>query len=364
MIAISAFAAYAALSAIWAAEPDEALVKPAVMLAAMFAVFAGAHSVPSLEHKRLYQASIALIAGALCAALFLTIEFLSGGAVTIAAMNLIPMLQPDGLKRILIVDGRVTDLNLSELNQGVAVVAFLIWPGLLAISTLPSSRRKVFSLLFFVSLAVPIVLSEHASSQIGLAVSALILPLAWLRPRTVIRLLAVVWCLSFVLVLPLDHLAYKADLHRAQWLPRSAQARIIIWDYTAERFFKRPLLGIGANSTKGAKAMRQDPPEWPEGFVYPRATGHHAHNLFLQTLYELGLVGAILAAIAGAAVILRMALLPWQAQPYAAAAFTVFYVIAGLAWGMWHAWLICAVGLLVLYVLLPAAFYRNAPSTP
>jgi len=258
----------------------------------------------------------------------------------------------------------VIRMNMSELNQNVAVLAFQLWPGLLALSTLQWSRRRLFSLLFFLALAVPIALSQHASSQIGLIASALILPLAWVRPRTVIRGLAVAWCLGFVLMLPLDHLAYKADLHRAEWLPKSAQARIIIWDYTAERVLERPWLGIGADSTKGVKAENATPPEQPEGLVYPRATGHHAHSIFLQTLYELGVVGAILVAIAGAAVILRMALLPGEAQPYAVAAFTVFAIIASLAWGMWQAWLICAVGLLVLYVLLPAAGYRKVPLIP
>jgi len=79
MIALAVVAAYAALSAIWAAEPDDALLKPAVMLGAMFAVFAAARSISSLEPKRLREASIALIAGALCAALFVTIEFVTPG---------------------------------------------------------------------------------------------------------------------------------------------------------------------------------------------------------------------------------------------------------------------------------------------
>jgi O-antigen ligase len=359
MIALVVVAAYAALSAIWAAERDDALLKPMLLLAATLAVFAAARSIPFLETERLRHASIALIAGALCAALLVTTELLTKGALMRTAMNLMPMLQPEGGKHMRILDGRVIRINMSELNQSVAIVAFLLWPGLFAISTLQISRRRLLSVLFFLALAVPIAISEHASSQFGLIASMLILPLCWMRPRIVIRALAVAWCLGFVLVLPLDFLAYKADLQRATWLPETARARVIIWDYTAELFFKHPWLGIGADSTKGARAKRTEPPEWPKGYVYPRDTGHHAHNLFLQTLYELGLVGTILVAIAGAAVILRIAFLPRQAQPYAVAALTVFAAIAAFAWSMWQAWLICAVGLLVVYVLLPAARYRD-----
>jgi hypothetical protein len=47
-----------------------------------------------------------------------------------------------------------------------------------------------------------------------------------------------------------------------------------------------------------------------EGFVY---TGRHAHDLFLQTWYELGVVGALLMAIA---VALSISRLPFEAQPF------------------------------------------------
>ena len=111
-------------------------------------------------------------------------------------------------------------------------------------------------------------------------------------------------------MIPLDFLAFKAELHQADWLPKSARARIIIWEYTAERVLENPVLGIGANSTPAVKAKAVAAPEKPEGFVFRRTTGQHAHNLFLQSWYELGLFGTILVAIAGAAAALRLLLLP------------------------------------------------------
>lgn len=359
MMALAAVAAYAMLSAIWAAEPGEALSKGGFLLAAALAVFAAASAIRSLDGEQRRRAALAFVVGALCAALFVTIELITEGMLTRAAMNAIPVLQPDNVKRVRIVDGRVTSIGLADFNQHVGVVAFQLWPGLLALSTLPDPRRTLLSVLFVVALAVPIGLSEHDSSQIGLAASLLILPLAWFNARAVIRGLALVWSLGFALVLPLDFLAYKAELQFADWLPKSARARIIIWEYTAERVLERPLLGIGADSTPGAKAETAKRPEQPEGFVQPRTTGHHAHNIFLQSWYELGLVGAVLMAIAGAAVVSRMLLLPSPAQPYAAAAFTLLAVIAAFAWGMWQTWLISAIGLLVLSLLMAASLYQT-----
>jgi hypothetical protein len=40
------------------------------------------------------------------------------------------------------------------------------------------------------------------------------------------------------------------------------------------------------------------------------------------------------------------------------APFTMVAVIAAFAWGMWQVWLICAVGLLPLYLLMSAALLR------
>ena len=116
---------------------------------------------------------------------------------------------------------------------------------------------------------------------------------------------------------------------------------------------------MGAYPTPAASAKTATPAYMPNVFVLARTTGHHAHNLFLQSWYELWLLGAVLAAIAGAATALRLLLLPEPAQPFGAAAFTLFAVIAAFAWGMWQVWLVASVGLLALYLLMTAAPYRR-----
>jgi hypothetical protein len=300
------------------------------------------------------------VAGSLCAAGFVAVELLTDGALTRFAMNTVPALKPDRAKHVAFHHGRVTRINASEFNQHVAMLAFQLWPGLLALRALPVQRRPLLTVLFFLALAVPIAISEHDSSQVGLIASLLIFALTWVRPSAVARGLALAWCLGFVLVIPLDFLAFKADLHKADWLPKSARARIIIWEYTAERVLDNPWLGIGADSTPAVKARAVDAPDKPEDFVFRRTTGQHAHNLFLQSWYELGLFGTILAAIAGAAAALRILLLPPAAQPYGAACFTLFAVIAAFAWGMWQVWLVCTIGLLPLYLLMPAALLRGS----
>jgi ABC-type multidrug transport system fused ATPase/permease subunit len=358
LFALLAVSGYAGLTAIWAADPEAALSKCVLLLATTLVVFAASAAIPTLDAGQVRRASQAFVAGAFCAAGFVAIELLSDGAITRAAMNTFPAFRPERAKHVTIHHDRVTKINLSEFNQDIAILALLLWPGLLALRALDGPRRKLLTVLFFLALAVPIAISEHDSSQVGLIASLLILPLAWVNPRAVVRGLAIAWCLGFVLVIPLDFLAFKAELHQAKWLPMSARARIIIWEYTAERVLEKPFLGIGADSTPAMMVKPKNPSERPKGFVIRRTTGQHAHNLFLQSWYELGVFGVILAAIAGAAVALRILLLPAAAQAYGAACFTMVAVIAAFAWGMWQIWLICAVGLLPLYLLMPAALLR------
>jgi O-antigen ligase len=270
-------------------------------------------------------------------------------------MNTITLLQPKRAKHAVISQGQVKKINSSLFNRAVAMVMFSLWPALLILRVVErGTRRFVCMGLLFLAVAVTVTISQHDSSQVALIVSLLAFPAAWLWRRATMRALAVLWCAAFVVVLPLDFLAYKADLHLATWIPSSFRARIIIWEYTAERVLDHPWLGIGAASTRSLKEPRALA-ERPEGFVFPRSTGQHAHDLFLQAWYELGVVGVILIAFAGATAALRISLLPYEAQPFAVATFVTFFAVAAFAWGMWQEWLMCAVGLLAIYSRLAAS---------
>jgi hypothetical protein len=83
--------------------------------------------------------------------------------------------------------------------------------------------------------------------------------------------------------------------------------------------------------------------------------GRHAHSLFLQTWFELGAIGAVLAALAGGAVATRIRLLRKRSQPFGVATFVAFATIAAFAWGVWETWWMATVGLAALYLCLGAA---------
>ncbi|MGH6864724.1 MAG: O-antigen ligase family protein [Methyloceanibacter sp.] len=352
-----AFGVYVFINATWSLDQDLAYAKAGVLLGTVLIGFAGTAAAATVDDRQIRRASIAFVVGVSLGAIYLLIELSTKGTLTSWAMNTVDLLRPDSAKHASIVAGEVVRLSRSEFNQNVTVLTLAFWPGLLVLSALPNvPRRGLLVAAFFVLFTLPIAISEHDSSQIGIFLSVLALLLAWRWRRAVVKALAVLWCAAFVLVIPADLLAYREQLHLANWLPNSARARIIIWQYTAERALENPVLGIGVDSTATLRDQEKKiAKEKPKGFVFKRATGQHAHNIFLQTWFELGFVGAVLLALAGVAVALRIVLLPLGAQPYGVATFTAFAVVATFAWGMWQTWFICAIGLTPLYLRVAAA---------
>ena len=356
-LACLAFSLYVFLNAFWAWNPSAGFAKAALLLGVILVVFATASAVRAIDEQQVRSATIAFAAGAFLGAAYLALELLTDGAVMRLAMNIIPALQPDDLKRVTVVDGVVTRVSLNKLNQNITTIMLNAWPAMLMLSAAALRYRWGMVALFFAISAVAVFLSDHDSSQLALIGSSVVLALAWKWPRWTVRGLAAIWCLAFALAVPVAHLAYDEGLHLDESLPSSYRARVILWGYTSEKILEHPVLGVGVNTTRerdnaGVNDRHKAPR--PEGFVMPRTTAHHSHSLFLQTWYELGAVGAVLFSIAGALVVLGTTTLPRNAQPFAAATFSAFAVIAAFAWGMWQTWWICAIALAAFYVCLAA----------
>jgi hypothetical protein len=348
LIALLLFAIYVFVNAAWAADRGLAFSSAALLLGVILVTFAASRALDQCDEQQLRSAAIAFAAGAFLGALFVIFELLTDGALTRLVMNSMTVLKVNP-KHFDVSQGHITKMKLSVLNHNVAIEVFNLWPGLLALRTVArGTRLVVLTGLFLCAVTVSVGISEHSSSQVALIASLPVFGLAWRWPKPAIRALAIVWCAAFVLVLPVNFLAYNAGLHMEPWLPSSFRARVIIWEYTAERVFDHPWFGIGANCTRVLKDQF-GPPERPKGFVYQRTTGWHSHDLFLQIWYELGVIGVMLAAAAGAAVVTRMTLLPIESQPFAVASFAVFLGIAAFAWSIWQEWLMCAVAISLLY---------------
>ncbi|HEX2446887.1 MAG TPA: O-antigen ligase family protein [Methyloceanibacter sp.] len=358
-LAVILFAAYVTVNATWAADRGGGFEKAALLWALAIVTIAAGSAIAALDERQLRLAALGLGAGAALGVAFLLIELATGAVITRAVINSSSLLRPEKAKHVFMSNGFVKKMSLSELNQNVTIVMLSLWPATAALSLVTTGRRRIaFLVLLLLATAIAVLASQHQSSQVALILSLPAFGLAWLWRKGVIRALAVLWCLAFALVLPLDFAAFKGELHMARWLPDSARARVILWEYTAERVLEHPWLGIGVDSTHALK--KSGKLERPPGYVFPLSSGEHAHNLFLQTWYELGFFGALLFAIAGAVAALRMLRLPPESQPFAAASFAAFLGIGAFAWGIWQTWFMCAIALFVLYLRLATSAPKAA----
>jgi hypothetical protein len=346
------FAAYVLLSAIWSTDPLAGAGKAGLLIALILAAFSSATAAATLDRVTLSRAALAFAAGAILGALFVAFEMLSAGLATRTAIQWLPFLERSPKHLALSPDGEIKSLKLSTLNQNVNLSLFHLWPGLLALMSLKGYRRLMAMAALFAVSSAAIAMSEHDSSQVALVGSTLVLSLAWRWPRQAIRSIALTWCIAFVAVIPASFIAYQNGLHFAEWLPKSARARVILWEYTAEQTLRHPMVGVGVDSTPQLTQQQKKhlTREQPAGFVFPRTMGHHAHSIFLQTWVELGAIGAILFAIAGATLIMCIIHLPAPAQPFAAATFAAFALVSAFAWGIWQSWFMCGVALLPVYL--------------
>jgi O-antigen ligase len=244
--------------------------------------------------------------------------------------------------------GQITALDLDQLNRNVGFVMFNLWPGLLALRALKGGVRTTATTCFFVTIAFVVMISDHSASQVALLGSSMVVMAMGRWPRYVIGCLCIAWCAAFVVVIPMSFAVYQGGLHLTTWLPVTARQRIIIWEYTAEQVFKHPLLGAGVESTATLNKQQRivAAPEQPDGFVYPRSLGSHAHNIFLQAWFELGALGAVLLAIAGAFLVALILRLPASSRSFAAGAFTSFALVSAFSWGMWQMWFMSSAALL------------------
>ena len=150
------------------------------------------------------------------------------------------------------------------------------------------------------------------------------------------------WATVCLGIVPLVLLARHFELQDADWLPLSAQLRIVMWNKIALLVPEAPVLGVGADMTYVIRPLLTEAPAAAQtwiGFPIP-----HPHNLYLQTWYELGLVGAALLAAFGFLLLGQMHRLGPAQRPYAYAMFAATAVAVGSSYNVWQIWFMCCLG--------------------
>lgn len=346
---IAAFIAYVAASALWASIPEAPLTH-ALGTAVCFAGSGfAARAFLGEPRRNIFHIAEGFWMGLAGGLIYLLVEILTHQTIKLHVFNALGMVPGDLRPPAFFTwtGKRLTSIAPDDLKRSIAPVSLLLWPGLLAIrgTAPPMAARWLMAGLAALAFAV-VFFSVHSTSKGALAGGALSFILAYYRPIWGDRVLRFGWVAACLAIIPMALLLHRANLHTAKWVQPSMQHRIVIWNYTAEQTLKAPVLGIGAGmmyERYGSQIIEKEPEAYD-----PRVP--HAHNLYLQIWFELGVVGAALLTLMGLAILERMRRLGPRFAPFAQATFTSAAIVASSSYGMWQSWF------LILYALTVALF--------
>ncbi len=351
-IGLGVFGVYLALNALWAVDPLQGVGRAilfALIAALVTALWA---ALPKLDGSRVQLLQRTALIGAVVALLFLAFETVFDQPVRKLVVSMLPMLRP-APKHMTVTDGWVTQIGLYTLNRSIAMVVLLLWPVLLiARARLSSGQSRLAAMAAVGVSAITVFSSEHETSMLALVAGCFVFVGMAVAPKPMRALVLAAWVAATLLVVPLAATAYDTGLHRAGWLPQTARNRIVLWGVTADKVWDKPLLGVGIGSTKPLDEDAAPTATVQPGDSYPQRTGRHSHNIFMQTWYELGAVGALLFLAVGVLALRALGRLPPADQPYAFASFVSAMTIGAFTWGMWQPWFMAAFGIWAAMLLI------------
>jgi O-Antigen ligase len=348
----SIFALYVMLTSLWSKDPRAAFVAGAlfaIYLLSTRLIFVGIVHAEQVVIERLSRYFVAAVA---VGALLLAVTIFSHGALHKALAAVAPALAPTDRDFVRLGAAGLEFIRLPYFNRNVALLNLLLWPALMVLARRVSDlRTAAVPIGLFLLVAATTFASDHQTSMLALAAATLVFLLYRVAPRSLKILIVVGWIAATVLVRPAVLLAYDNDLHKAGWMQESARARLILWAYTARQMSKAPVFGVGAQTTRAESEAGRRADVLP-GHAFPQWTGAHAHNIYVQTWYELGVIGAALLLGLGLSILSWLWQVPRPSQDFAASAFVCASVMCGSSFGMWQAWFIAACMLGVVMVTL------------
>lgn len=356
---LGAFLLYAGLSTVWGLAPMSAIPLVVMGMSIALASLALLRLFADQTRPDLLHMGEGVWIGFVLALVYLLAELLSDQSIKIWLYNALA-LQPGDLKPDAYFawsGSRLIFIAPDDLTRNMAPVTMMLWP--VALAMVASLGRRNGGILAVVTVAVAaavVLLSEHETSKLAIFCGIAVFAAAHLMRRLTARMLAAGWVIACLAVLPAALLAHRFDLHNASWLQASARHRIIIWNYTAEQVLHAPWFGVGARTTYVLGPLLEekglaDPADIP----LRRTLSAHSHSVYLQTWFELGLVGTTLLTLLGLSVLQAIRTLARPVQPYAYATFASAAAMAASSYGMWQSWFMSLFGFTAALVGLGAA---------
>jgi len=311
LLALFTALVWACASAFWSpwrpADLDEQTgLKLVFMLALYGCAVSAARAVPEGRLPRLLS-GLATAAGVL--ALFLLFEALTSAA---------------GYKVLLGLIGQTVrpDYAIKNVAQGLYVLTLLAPPALAAVS---GRTRWILGLVLGAGIIGPALVFGYDAPLLALACAILAAGLVLGLPSLGPRLLAGLSAGGFLLapVLAKGAFALGLDERIAPLLSESWLQRLGYWGKAVDWIWARPLPGWGLDASR----------------AFGPGIQLHPHNAPLQIWMELGLIGAVAAAIVWASIFSGLSRPVRTPAAAAATATAVAYLVFGaVSFGVWQEW--------------------------
>ena len=347
-LSLGAFLLYALLSAAWAIRPDIALTKASLALAIGASTLLIVRLIRNETRPNLLHIGEGVSIGLFVGLLYLLIELLTDQGIKIWLFRVLELAPGDlNHPNFFTWDGtRLLRISKDYLARNMAPAAIFLWPTVMMIrGAWEGGWRRAGAIFLVLLTATVVMMSAHESSKLTFVAGLGAFGLAHASPYWVRRLAIVVWVFACLAVVPAVLLAHRLDLHKSPMLQQSARHRIVIWNFTAEKIPQSPWIGTGANMTyvlgpeldsKAARTPRKS---------LKATLSTHSHSVYLQTWFELGLVGATLLTLVGLSILNAVRSLNPLVQPYAFATFASAAAMAATSYGMWQLWFMALFGL-------------------
>jgi len=348
---------YLLINASWSLAPSSACASVALYFALVVTCFLTIDALYASSLGVLRVLALGICIGVACGAMFLLFEVLSNQAVHRLLMSQVPMLRTNAPEAQLEA-GWVTFLPLYILNRSTTAVSLCLWPTLLMIGQIAAGWKKGLLYAGMAGGVLAIMGSDHETSKLACLAGALTYIVFLVSPASARRLTVAGWIVATLLVVPLCSLAYSQQLYRAWWLPDMAKHRIVIWGYTAEQLARAPVFGVGVATSRVLNEQTRDTSEPAPGTDYRRSTKSHSHNIYLQTWFETGAVGAGLLLVLGLLVLRSLQAAAAEAQPYLHAAFVTSALVGASSFSLWAPWFMASFALAIILASVAAALTR------
>jgi O-antigen ligase len=345
IVVLALAAGYLAVNASWSLSPSAAHLAVYMLFVSVVALHCISAGLRDCDADALRAMVVGLYAGMAIVGVFILSEILSRQWVIRHLISAIPPLRPTA-KNMVVQGEWVVFLEPYLLNRSITALTFLSWPTMLIITLLARTpRQRGWMLVGIVPVVAAIFASRHATSKIAFIGASLAFVGFKLWPIATRRAITWGWIAVIVLVVPLALLAYQSELYLSSWLPSSARHRVVIWGYSSQQIATAPILGVGIATTRALNELQRYDAPFAPGSDFQLTTEWHTHNVYLQTWYEAGAVGAVLLLVIGLLVLRSLVRAPAQTHPYFHATFVTCALIGGSSFSLWQPWFMASFAL-------------------